>query len=1430
MPAQDDDLINRYVDRNGIDQDTVYFTGVLNSMKDKINAINQNRVQLNISGSFKDASDATNKLADNVTQLSAAQKAYNAIVDDTAAKQTKLTALDSDAAKTNADVSAALKQKNKDLRDSANAALEVSSAYQQLQKDASAATRAAQDIGIEKGLNSDEFVEASNKAAELNQQLKSVDEAVGYYYRNVGNYAKSLNPAFDVLTEQLEKLKAGQVALLSVTARSNSNNVNAANGANPNAAAPDSIGAGLNPAEIQAKIDLINGLLTKLRGGFSTTRSELIAFQDAANKLGLSFGEDSEEFQLFNEALGKTKGAINDIQAATRFQAQDDKVFKGIIEGINGLTGAYAAASGAVQLFGDGTEESAKKLAQFEALLQIIIGLQQVANALDTKAGDIQLLLSARTALNSAAKKTYALITNQAVTSIVAEAVANNTLAASQDAATTGKQASAASSVELAAANQTAAVSGTELAAAEGAVVETTGAAGAAAGVTAVETTGLAVAEGAASAGALTLGESLTAAFIATGIGAIIVLVAAAVYELVEAIKAFNAASTQTQEQQQALEQSLAKYEAGVIALTNANDNLYAKQKLGLQNQLDAAQANKVSQEELLVIKQKIADLDNKQANQKAGALAFQIDPADLAKGVSAADILAAKFKTATDNAKLFGDAVTQASLNLAQLETLTDKQKLERDDSLGKRGATDFEIKQYQDEIKTNQAKIDNAKTAADEIATVQNNVTKSQADQDDALTEHLQYNAEQLRKYKLALLQAQLTDVQTINDAILANERSSVTQRVSAIQSNADSKVTGVQAKAQYDLAQPEVQNDPKAREEIAIKEASDILAIQTNSAAALRDLGNSERAKELDAINDYIKAKADRLSTANQAIYNDESQSLDARLDAYKRYQAAQKIVVDSDYNTKLLKAGFSNDEIAQINAGFKVETDGKLLNDAQLEALEETHQAQLAKIDDEGGKAQYDITLGWAKKMQKDIDNINEATSSAVKVASAYGTDLTSLNNQFINGEIGLNAYHSKLTELNNNYSVTSKQAAVNDDQQKLDAEQKFLDTLLAQQIEYQKDAEIAAAEGDDKEIARINEKYDAITSSISAAQKRIKAIQEQSAKDGIELTNAEAAQKDKLDQAEQQAEIKDANAAIDLAKQVADAIYEARISNYQKEIAANDARTQKLIDAENNSLDSAQDKADKINAINAKSAEYDQDLQNKALDAKRKEAEFDKIAGVAKVIISTAVAEAKVFEDFPFPAAVPLAIAVGALGAIEIATILAAPLPTARYGREVGGGEYVEVGHGRPEPTVLPSGEAFLTKSTPHVLGLPKGTTIYPDLQTMINKQDGREIEQDKNIGYAPTLAATFPEAVVYPDIDTLINAALNSKPDINIQQEIHAPDVSIDLKKHTDRIVQAIEDKEELHFNQLGFYQLQLMRKHGENWVKWVHEQTQFKH
>ena len=175
-----------------------------------------------------------------------------------------------------------------------------------------------------------------------------------------------------------------------------------------------------------------------------------------------------------------------------------------------------------------------------------------------------------------------------------------------------------------------------------------------------------------------------------------------------------------------------------------------------------------------------------------------------------------------------------------------------------------------------------------------------------------------------------------------------------------------------------------------------------------------------------------------------------------------------------------------------------------------------------------------------------------------------------------------------------------------------------------------------------------------------------------------------------------------------------AMYDNQISKVEELIDAE----QKRYEAEVNHIDWLADRG----AITTEEAEIrkrdaaeataktQEALEKKKAALEYKKAIIDKANSAVQAVIATALAVTKALPN------IPLAAVVGALGAVQVATILAQPIQ--KYAEGTKGkphpGGLAVVGDGNRAEVVMYGKSAWITPDTPTLVDLPKGAEVLPD--------------------------------------------------------------------------------------------------------------------
>lgn len=167
--------------------------------------------------------------------------------------------------------------------------------------------------------------------------------------------------------------------------------------------------------------------------------------------------------------------------------------------------------------------------------------------------------------------------------------------------------------------------------------------------------------------------------------------------------------------------------------------------------------------------------------------------------------------------------------------------------------------------------------------------------------------------------------------------------------------------------------------------------------------------------------------------------------------------------------------------------------------------------------------------------------------------------------------------------------------------------------------------------------------------------------------------------------------------------------------FAKEQEQEQAKIDRLNTQRENELQLAGDNAAAKAQIETDYAKKIIDVQRELRESQRKQAIFEKALAVANIGIHTAEGIAKALGEYG-PAGIPLAIAIGAIGAIQLAVAISKPIPQFFKGTESSPEGLAVVGEKGRELAIDPSGSAKMYDK-PQITYLKKGTRIFNNEDT-----------------------------------------------------------------------------------------------------------------
>ena len=381
------------------------------------------------------------------------------------------------------------------------------------------------------------------------------------------------------------------------------------------------------------------------------------------------------------------------------------------------------------------------------------------------------------------------------------------------------------------------------------------------------------------------------------------------------------------------------------------------------------------------------------------------------------------------------------------------------------------------------------------------------------------------------------------------------------------------------------------------------------------------------------------------------------------------------------------------LAVVKKGSQEELDLKLhqlelQREAEIDAAEKTGE-DVFLIDDKYAKKKQELYERHASDQVQLIAE-NAAHEQEIRDA-AYVMDTLALKKQLASKEITQQEYAELEYQLKLDYVRKTSEAAI--------------DAL---------ESELATANLSTDKREKLEEKLAKLKADLAQKEAEIE----------IDAIN-KVTKADEKAQKERQKNLKKwlqtASQAVGAIGNLVSSIYDGQIQKIEEEREANEEKYDEDIERIENLAESGAISEEEAEA--RKRAAKDQtEAKNKELEKQKqeiahKQAVWHKGVQVAETGIATARGIMEAFQLGPIAGAVMAAV-IGAMGAMQVATILATPIPSYAEGtkgndRHPGGAALV--GDAGKHEVIMYSGKAWITPDTPTLVDIPKGAQVFPDV-------------------------------------------------------------------------------------------------------------------
>lgn len=180
-----------------------------------------------------------------------------------------------------------------------------------------------------------------------------------------------------------------------------------------------------------------------------------------------------------------------------------------------------------------------------------------------------------------------------------------------------------------------------------------------------------------------------------------------------------------------------------------------------------------------------------------------------------------------------------------------------------------------------------------------------------------------------------------------------------------------------------------------------------------------------------------------------------------------------------------------------------------------------------------------------------------------------------------------------------------------------------------------------------------------------------------------------------------------------------ALFERKIQEVEEEQDANneagDREIERIEKLAGSGAISAEEAEARKRAAEQKTATKEAELAKKKADLQTKQAKMEKANSIVQAIMSTSLAIMKQLATTPLPLGAPMVALIAAMGAIQLATIVAQPIPKYAKGTDNHPGGLAVVGDGGKHEAVVVGSRYFVTPNTSTLVDLPTGAKVIPDI-------------------------------------------------------------------------------------------------------------------
>ena len=504
-----------------------------------------------------------------------------------------------------------------------------------------------------------------------------------------------------------------------------------------------------------------------------------------------------------------------------------------------------------------------------------------------------------------------------------------------------------------------------------------------------------------------------------------------------------------------------------------------------------------------------------------------------------------------------------------------------------------------------------------------------------------------------------------------------------------------------------------------------------------------------------NNRQKERYDRETKARREALEAEIRDAQKQADDYEK---AMNTLINTIDVSKYLELLGKNSKTSPTPSKEDKETTTKTYEEIKEVILEYTQEiiSERIALTEEGSKEEYDLTLQYVEAEQQ---------LRLISIQKGYDKEKKALDDSLANKTVSQEEYNTAIVQLEESRDKQTVLAQQKADAAKVDAQKKYTEAVIKTTQEMyakeqnernldlmrdltsltkQRTDKIISEEEYQKRVAELQQEYaretadkqiemleEVLKNEQLTAERRkkisdeLKAAKIKNAKDvaDAELNNLKKTEKDE-EKSKRERErtakqyLRNVSKMIGQLNSLVSAIYDGQIQKIEDEKEESEKAYEKEVEQienlEETGAISKEEAEARKRAAEQRSAEKQEELEKKKQELQYKQAVWNKVTSIAQAGIATALAITEALPNFV------LAALVGAMGAMEVATIIATPIATYAKGtgKEGHPGGLAIVGDAGKSEAVVFDNKMWITPDTPTIVDIPKGAVVYPDAERM----------------------------------------------------------------------------------------------------------------